>query len=155
MLALPQRSPWRDRIVLLAAATAAFFVAAFFDLHERFEGWAAQYERYNADELVTLAAGAAVVALGYLAVTRRRLGREVTVRQEREAALRKAMHEIDVLSGLLSMCASCKRVRNDNVWEPIEVYLKRHGEISFSHGLCPDCATHLYPDFVDSEPNAA
>jgi hypothetical protein len=150
MLALHKRSAWRDRIAILAAALAAFVAAAFLDLHERFAGWAENYERYNADELITLAAGAAVVALGYLAVTRRRLRREVTVRQKREDALSKAMHEIDVLSGLLSMCASCKRVRNDNVWEPIEVYLKRHGEISFSHSICPDCATHLYPDYADA-----
>jgi hypothetical protein len=155
MIAVPHRSRWRDRILLLAAATAAFIAAAFLDLHERFQGWADQYERYNADELITLAAGAAAVALGYLAVTRRRLRREVTVREEREAALTKAMHEVDVLSGLLSMCASCKRVRNDDVWEPIEVYLRRHGEISLSHSICPDCAGHLYPDYVDATPDAA
>jgi hypothetical protein len=150
VIARSRRSVWRDRIALLAAAVAAFVVSAFLDLHERFTGWAEDYERYNADELITLAAGAAIVALGYLAVTRRRLRREVAVRQEREAALSKAVREIDVLSGLLSMCASCKRVRNDDVWEPIEVYLKRHGEISFSHSICPDCANHLYPDYADA-----
>ena len=43
------------------------------------------------------------------------------------------------------MCASCKRVRTDDDWEPVEQYLERHGEVSVSHGLCQPCAGKLYP----------
>jgi hypothetical protein len=83
--------------------------------------------------------GVAVVSVVHLVVTRRRLRR-------REQALTEALREIDVLTGLLAMCASCKRIRgDDDQWEPVEAYLQRRGEVSVTHGLCPDCAARLYP----------
>ena len=52
-----------------------------------------------------------------------------------------------VLSGLLPICASCKRIRDDRgYWSQIEAYLSRHTEAEFSHGLCPECVTRLYPE---------
>lgn len=146
---LRSRRTWIDRLAWVAALAAAFTVAGLGDLHERFAAWAEQYERYNADELLTVAAGVALVSLAYLTVERRRLKHEVVVRQEREEALTHALNEIELLSGLLAMCSSCKRIRDDDdSWEPVEVYLQRHGELSVSHGICPECALRLYPEYV-------
>jgi len=51
------------------------------------------------------------------------------------------------LSGLLPICASCKKIRNDaGSWEQIEDYISKHSEADFSHSFCPDCARRLYPD---------
>ncbi|MHB8058090.1 MAG: response regulator [Desulfuromonadaceae bacterium] len=62
--------------------------------------------------------------------------------------LRTAVAEVKTLSGLLPICASCKQVRDDQgYWSQIETYLRRHTDISFSHGLCTECAHKLYPDF--------
>jgi len=62
--------------------------------------------------------------------------------------LRTAMAEVKTLSGLLPICASCKQVRDDQgYWSQIETYLRKHTDISFSHGLCTECAHKLYPDF--------
>jgi len=61
--------------------------------------------------------------------------------------LDRAVDDVKVLSGLLPICASCKRIRDDQgYWSQIESYLRVHTEAEFSHGLCPDCATRLYPD---------
>jgi hypothetical protein len=95
----------------------------------------------------------ALAALGvaYLILTRRRLRQEVAIRQEREAALTEALHTIEVLSGLLAMCSSCKSVRkDDDQWVPVEEYLQRHGEVAVSHGICPQCAARLYPGYAAS-----
>ena len=55
--------------------------------------------------------------------------------------LRKAMDEIKTLRGLIPICAWCKRIRNDRgYWDQLEVYLSKHSEAVFSHGLCPDCS---------------
>jgi len=68
--------------------------------------------------------------------------------QLRNNELELAFRDIKQLSGLLPICASCKKIRNDKgYWEQIENYIKDHSEIQFSHGICPDCAKKLYPDF--------
>jgi PAS domain S-box-containing protein len=62
--------------------------------------------------------------------------------------LQEALTKIKTLRGLIPICASCKKIRNDQgYWEQIEVYVRDHSEAEFSHGICPDCARKLYPDF--------
>ena len=153
---LPPPRVWRDRLALAALAAAAFTVSATVNVHQRLLDWGEQHQRYDPFRLLPVAMGVAVVTLVYLLATRRRLRREVAVRQEREVALAQALEKIEVLSGLLAMCASCKRIRDDrNQWEPVEVYLQRRAEVSVSHALCPHCTSQLYPDYVDSLPSAA
>jgi hypothetical protein len=148
---LPSRRIWRDRIALAALSLAAAVIARVVNLHERLHQWADRHEPYDPFLLLPVAIGLAVLMLAYLIATRRRLGREVAVREEREEALTQALRKIEVLSGLLAMCASCKRIRGEgDRWEPIEVYLRRHGEISVSHGICPGCTDRLYPDYVEA-----
>lgn len=67
--------------------------------------------------------------------------------------LRAALTDVRTLSGLVPICASCKHIRNDQgYWQQIESYLSQHLDTKFSHGLCPDCARRLYPDYVDPVP---
>jgi len=62
--------------------------------------------------------------------------------------LRDALSRVRTLSGMLPICASCKKIRNDKgYWEQIETYLRDHSEAEFTHGICPDCAKKLYPEF--------
>jgi hypothetical protein len=62
--------------------------------------------------------------------------------------LEKAMAEVNVLSGFLPICASCKNIRNDKgEWEQIESYIREHSEAEFSHSYCPDCAKKLYSQY--------
>ena len=63
--------------------------------------------------------------------------------QELQAALAK----VKQLSGLLPICAHCKRIRNDEgYWKQIEAFIASHSEATFSHGICPECLHQLYPD---------
>jgi PAS domain-containing protein len=63
--------------------------------------------------------------------------------------LQQALAQVKKLSGLLPICASCKKIRDDKgYWQQIEAYIRDHSEAEFSHGLCPECAKKLYPDFV-------
>ncbi len=58
-----------------------------------------------------------------------------------------ALTQVKQLSGLLPICASCKKVRDDKgYWTQIEEYIADHSEADFSHSLCPDCLKKLYPD---------
>jgi len=61
--------------------------------------------------------------------------------------LEKALKEVKRLSGLLPICASCKKIRNDDgSWQQIEEYIHAHSEADFSHSICPECAKSLYPE---------
>ncbi|UCD82171.1 MAG: PAS domain-containing protein, partial [Desulfobacterales bacterium] len=82
---------------------------------------------------------------------------DVTERKKAEVSreklvkeLQKALSDVKTLKGIIPICASCKRVRDDKgYWEQIESYINKYSEADFSHGICPDCAAKIYPD-VDS-----
>jgi hypothetical protein len=58
--------------------------------------------------------------------------------------LQEALAKAKTLSGLLPICASCKKIRDDaGYWHQVEVYIRDHAEVDFSHGLCPDCGNDL------------
>ncbi len=62
--------------------------------------------------------------------------------------LQKALAEVKKLSGLLPICAACKKIRDDKgYWSQVESYIEEHSEAVFTHSVCPDCAKALYPKF--------
>jgi hypothetical protein len=77
-------------------------------------------------------------------ITQRRrseLERERLVKQ-----LQAAIAEVHTLSGLLPICAGCKKIRDEtDRWLSIESYVSSRSTVEFSHGLCPDCLARLYP----------
>lgn len=61
--------------------------------------------------------------------------------------LKDALVNVKTLSGMLPICASCKKIRDDKgYWKQIETYISGHSEVLFSHGLCPDCAKKAYQE---------
>ncbi len=66
-----------------------------------------------------------------------------------QIALFKLLYtRIRILEGLIPICANCKKIRNDeDQWEHLETYIAGHSHSEFTHGICPDCARELYPDF--------
>ena len=72
------------------------------------------------------------------------------VEREREKLitdLREAFAKIKILTGLLPMCAWCKKVRDDKgYWQKVETYVQEHSDASFTHGICPDCLKKVDPE---------
>jgi len=70
--------------------------------------------------------------------------------EEREKLIRElkdALAKVKTLSGLLPICAACKKIRDDKgYWNQIESYIRDRSEADFSHGICPECAKRLYPE---------
>ncbi len=61
--------------------------------------------------------------------------------------LQKALQEIKTLQGIIPICVSCKKIRDDQgSWSQVEDYIRSHSSADFSHGICPDCAKSLYPE---------
>ena len=66
--------------------------------------------------------------------------------QAERSALQEALSKVRQLSGMLPICSSCKKVRDDQgYWTQIEAYISTHSDAEFSHGICPDCGEQLYP----------
>lgn len=66
--------------------------------------------------------------------------------QQSIEALQAALAQVKQLSGLLPICASCKKIRDDTgYWQQIETYIRSHSEAEFTHGICPDCKKTYFP----------
>jgi PAS domain S-box-containing protein len=82
---------------------------------------------------------------------------DITERQQAEnerakllSKLQKAISEIHILSGLIPICSSCKKIRDDKgYWNQIESYIEEHSAAEFSHGICPECTKKLYPHYYE------
>ena len=78
-------------------------------------------------------------------ITKRK--RTEDAKEELIIELEAAQEEVNLLSGLIPICASCKNIRNDKgYWTKIESYITKHSKAKFSHSICPNCAKKLYPD---------
>jgi sigma-B regulation protein RsbU (phosphoserine phosphatase) len=78
-------------------------------------------------------------------VTRRKLEAE---REQLVVELQDAMANVKLLRGLLPICATCKNIRDsDGRWYRLEDYFAEHSEARFTHGICPDCARKIHPDW--------
>lgn len=63
-----------------------------------------------------------------------------TEREELIQRLEKALREVKTLSGLLPICAHCKKIKDENnQWHQLESYVRAHTNADFTHGYCPEC----------------
>ncbi|MDH4321255.1 MAG: DUF3365 domain-containing protein [Desulfobulbaceae bacterium] len=75
---------------------------------------------------------------------------------ERTRALTDSLEKVKILSGMLPICASCKKIRDDQgYWNQLEAFIGKHSDATFSHGICPDCAQKFYPEYPHHHKNAA
>jgi PAS domain S-box-containing protein len=81
--------------------------------------------------------------------------RDITERKRQEQErlrliqeLTEALKRVKTLNGLLPICSSCKKIRNDGgYWEQVENYIRSRSNAEFTHGICPDCVRLLYPEY--------
>jgi len=85
--------------------------------------------------------------------------REITRRRQMEmeregliTELQETLDQVKTLSGLLPICANCKKIRDDTgYWQDLEAYINKHSDATFTHGICPECAKKLYPEYTVDE----
>jgi PAS domain S-box-containing protein len=90
------------------------------------------------------------IVCSFLDITDRKQAEEERERLITE--LQSAIEHIKTLRGIIPICASCKKIRDDKgYWQQVEAYVSRHTEAQFSHGVCPDCMKKLYPEFCEDK----
>lgn len=125
-----------------------FFVSAHYDLLELTADFAQKYEDWELDEFIVVAVFLTFI-LAFISTQQlcKILKSERELLQKNEE-LEKAFSEIKQLRGIIPICASCKKIRDDRgFWHQVEAYVRDHTDADFSHGICPECAEKLYPDF--------
>jgi PAS domain S-box-containing protein len=83
--------------------------------------------------------------------------RDITDRKQEEKEkvelikkLQKALAEVKTLRGIIPICMICKQIRDDKgYWEEVEVYVHKHSEAEFSHGICPNCLKTKFPKIYE------
>lgn len=72
-----------------------------------------------------------------------------TERERLIAELQLALGKIRTLTGLLPICAACRKIRDEKgTWRSLESYIVTHTDADFSHGICPECRARLYPETI-------
>ena len=70
--------------------------------------------------------------------------------------LQQALARMEILRGILPICSSCKKIRENNgSWTEIEPYIASHSQARFSHSICPDCEEELYPEYSKRRDSAS
>jgi hypothetical protein len=121
-----------ERISALAMSLVSGFVWVILDSRyfDTFSPW---------PDLWNIAMRVGVFVLFALVLSR--IKRDIMTEIQLNDDLQAALNEVKQLSGLLPICAWCKRIRDeDGNWEPMETYITVHSEADFTHGICPDCA---------------
>lgn len=122
------------------------------DFHVRPPWWRTWWAR-GLGGMAFLGLGVLILRLRVAALARGKAELEALVAkrteelQARNADLSAALGQVKQLSGLLPICASCKKIRDDTgYWNQLEHYISAHSDADFTHGICPDCADVLYPE---------
>ena len=133
--------PWKNEkrkiqnelIIILILSIMVYILSYNFNFLEKIINFAHMHEDLQLDEILNV-----IIFLMFAFVI-------FSVRRWME--IRKAKSEIIQLRGIIPICASCKKIRDDaGYWHEIELYIEKHSEADFSHGLCPDCIKKLYPE---------
>jgi hypothetical protein len=89
--------------------------------------------------------------LGFFVVVSLLLSKLRAILQQRAdliTELQSALSKVKELSGILPICANCKKIRDDEgYWQDVAVYISKHTNAEFSHGICKECAAKLYPGY--------
>jgi len=147
--------------VRAARGSGPFGEIAGLDFRVRPPWWKAWWV-YALEGLGLAAAVLAFIRLRVASLARSKAALEIQVAHRtaelhaRNRELSSALGKVRQLSGLLPICASCKKIRDDRgYWNQLEQYFTEHSDVGFSHGICPDCIPKLYPEVTAMRAKAA
>lgn len=129
----------RDLAWLLAACVVGLIVSLVTSIDDAVVELVANVPIIHNDVFLLL-----ILAIGLIVFASRRWMEE----RRYAAELRRALADVDTLTGLIPICASCKRIRSEqDYWEAVEQYVASRSRAEFTHALCPDCAARMWAEY--------
>jgi hypothetical protein len=143
------RKPIVDLMLLGALCIVVSILASRYDLLKPVIDFAQRHELWELDECIAVG----LFLVPALAVFACRRWKDALAAldglSQRNQELHEMLSEISKLRGILPICASCKKIRDDEgFWHQVEAYIGNHSQAEFTHGICPECMHRLYPDFI-------
>ncbi len=138
--------------LLLITATAIFLLEAMIMVVlDQLPAWP-DYQEALIDAVLLSAVVFPTLYVFVFRPLRRHIDMRKQVQAEKDeliGELQTALAQVKTLEGIVPICASCKKIRDDEgFWHNVEVYIGAHSDALFSHGICPDCEKRLYPDLA-------
>ena len=128
-------------VIILTLAILSFMLALVVLVFERFAEWHQEHGIAIIDEISVVFA---ILSFAFAIFSLRKW-----------RGLQENVDNLKALHGLLPLCSSCKKVRDDNgSWNQLEAYIQNHSDAKITHGICPDCMKQLYGDFLEEDRNS-
>jgi hypothetical protein len=142
--------------LIFAFAVSIFLISAQYDIFEKIIRFLRLHEDWELDEIIVVSIFLLFAAVLFSIRRLHDVNKSNKVLLNLNNELNKALSEIKHLKGIIPICSSCKKIRDDKgYWHQVESYIRDHSEVDFSHGICPDCIKKLYPDFDGQKTNPA
>jgi len=142
----------REVGVILFLSLLVYYLSSRYDIIDRIYQFSRAHEDFELDEVLSIFIFL-VFSLSVFAVRRWiEVNRILAELMNKNRELEKAVAEIKQLRGIIPICSSCKKIRDDEgYWHMVEEYIQNHSDARFSHGICPECFKKIYPEFVKPE----
>jgi len=133
-------------MVILILSVIVYRLAARYDILETILLLTRKYEAWELDEIITVMLFLFFILALHSFAQWHRLQRSENSLLKINKNLEKTLHEINQLRGILPICAACKKIRDDKgFWYQVDIYIRDHSKVEFSHSICPECERKLYP----------
>ncbi|WDP84826.1 MAG: hypothetical protein HUN05_06410 [Desulfobacter sp.] len=137
----------RDLVCLAVLAGVILWLSRKYDALEWLMDFTRTHESWELDEFFAMVFFLSFAMAVFACRRWLESQRFLSVLEERNKALEKALEEIDYLKGILPICCSCKKIRDHKGdWQSVEACIEDHSKARFSHSMCPDCLEAHYGD---------
>lgn len=141
-----------DILIIVVLTLILILVSRHYGIMEKIVYFVQSHKHWEIDEFII------VLVFWSICLTIFSIRRALELRKSQEILIEAnndllaVMVEINKLKGILPICASCKKIRDDQgYWNEVESYIRDHSDADFSHGICPECAQKLYPNIKLNE----
>lgn len=131
--------------IILVLAVGLYYFSSLYDFFETVVDFVHTHETWDIDEILVVAIYLVVAfcLFGWRRIVE--LRRAQAQLNQRMQELHQALSEVRQLQGIIPICASCKKIRDDQgYWHGVEAYIHEHSGADFSHGICPSCRKTYY-----------
>ncbi len=141
-----------ELLVIFIFGIVIYFFSEKYVPFEKIYGISRQYENWQIDGFLSVSIYAVIVLLIFSIFRLIDISKSNKILLGQTTELKRALSEIKQLRGIIPICASCKKIKNDEgLWQRVEAYLHEHSDAEFSHGFCPECLKKLYPEIHGDE----